>query len=178
MSVIGIDHSINGPALSFENAILYVTSNEKMCLNFSKNGILFKGYLNPLTTKNTDLERFFMSSKLLTGDWIDKIEPGTAAFEGYAFAGNGLTRIAESTCCTKYRLHERGWNIVSIAPGTIKKYATGKGNSGKDKMADAWKAKFGWYVHDQFGLKSPDQSPASDIVDSWFTRETFLKGKK
>ena len=50
-----------------------------------------------------------------------------------------------------------------VQPTVIKKYATGKGNSNKEAMLEAWKTEPG-----TFDLVQETGNPASDIVDSYF----------
>jgi crossover junction endodeoxyribonuclease RuvC len=66
--------------------------------------------------------------------------------EGYSFGsrGNTLFQIAELGGIVRFDLCRNGTPYVDVAPGTLKKYATGKGNAGKDEMIAAAIRRFGF----------------------------------
>ena len=63
----------------------------------------------------------------------------------------------------KLKLLENGFRYETVPPTVIKKFATGKGNSNKEAMLEAWKKEPG-----TFDLIQESGNPASDIVDSYF----------
>jgi len=104
-----------------------------------------------------------------------------AAFENYAFGvrGNYSYKIAEATGILKYELYVRNIPVTVYPPTTIKKFATGKGNSNKVVMYEFFVQKFG-----ETAIKTNmkvGQSPFADIVDSIWTLnllyENFKKEK-
>jgi len=66
--------------------------------------------------------------------------------EGYSFGSQGraVYQIAGLGEIVRYSLWRRGMPYVDVPPGTLKKYATGKGNAGKDEMIAAAIRRFGF----------------------------------
>lgn len=84
--------------------------------------------------------------------------------EDYSFGSTGrVFHIAENVGVLKLKLLENGFRYETVPPTVIKKFATGKGNSNKEAMLEAWKKEPG-----TFDLIQESGNPASDIVDSYF----------
>ena len=90
--------------------------------------------------------------------------------EDYAFAATGrVFHIAENTGVLKYKIYNSGVPLEVVPPTTVKKFATGKGNSDKDQMHQAFMIETGmdlkWKI-------TPDKTnvgnPVSDIIDSYY----------
>jgi len=66
--------------------------------------------------------------------------------EGYSFGSKGRSvfDIAELGGCVRFLLYRLGIPFVDVPPSTLKKYATGKGNSPKDAMIAAAIRRFGF----------------------------------
>jgi Holliday junction resolvasome RuvABC endonuclease subunit len=66
--------------------------------------------------------------------------------EGYSFGSQGRSvfDIAELGGCVRFLLHRLGIRWVDVPPATLKKFATGKGNSAKDAMIAAAIRRFGF----------------------------------
>lgn len=66
--------------------------------------------------------------------------------EGYSFGSKGRSvfDVAELGGCVRFLLHRLGIPWVDVPPSTLKKYATGKGNSPKDAMIAAAIRRFGF----------------------------------
>jgi crossover junction endodeoxyribonuclease RuvC len=66
--------------------------------------------------------------------------------EGYSFGSKGRSvfDIAELGGCVRFLLYRLGIPWVDVSPSTLKKYATGKGNSPKDAMIAAAIRRFGF----------------------------------
>ena len=66
--------------------------------------------------------------------------------EGYSFGSQGRSvfDIAELGGCMRFLLYRLGIPFVDVPPSTLKKYATGKGNSNKDAMIAAAIRHFGF----------------------------------
>jgi Holliday junction resolvasome RuvABC endonuclease subunit len=96
------------------------------------------------------------------------------AIEGYSFGSTGmrLFQIAENTGLLKNMLWLRGVDFKIVAPTTVKKIATGKGNSQKQVVYDSFCTETGLNLHDIFGFKSNKAvNPISDIADGyWLAR--------
>lgn len=88
--------------------------------------------------------------------------------EGYAMGAKGLVfHIGENTGLLKNRLWYFQKKFQSIAPTTIKKFATGKGNAKKENMYDSFFSETSVDLLTAFSLKKPD-SPINDIVDAFY----------
>jgi Holliday junction resolvasome RuvABC endonuclease subunit len=89
--------------------------------------------------------------------------------EDYSFGSKGkVFHIAENTGILKHKLWEIGYKFTTIAPTAIKKFATGKGNSDKEKMYGAFLQET---KVDVAKLLFPDKklsSPMTDIVDAFY----------
>lgn len=95
-------------------------------------------------------------------------------FEDYAMGAKGkVFNIAENTGITKHSLILRGDIVETIAPTSLKKWASGRGNAKKEDMVDRFHAITGVdlpLLLDQ----TPDKSPCSDIVDAYFVCRYFF----
>lgn len=91
------------------------------------------------------------------------------AIEDYSYGSSGrVFHIAENVGILKLLLWQRGIAFDVYAPTVIKKYASGKGNSNKDKMYEAFcKEHPGIDLITEFGMKKL-ASPISDIVDAYY----------
>lgn len=69
-----------------------------------------------------------------------------AVLEGYSFGskGSSVFQIAELGGIVRWELRGRGLTIVEVPPSCLKKYATGRGNAGKDEMIAAAIRRFGF----------------------------------
>ena len=66
----------------------------------------------------------------------------------------------------KYKFYKLDIPYQLIAPSSVKKFATGKGNANKEMMIDAFKETAGFDLLGE--LDCTYNSPASDIADSYF----------
>ena len=84
--------------------------------------------------------------------------------EDYSYSSTGrVFNIAENVGILKFKLKQNGFRYETVPPTVIKKFATGKGNSNKEAMLEAWKAE-----PDNFELVQEKGNPATDIVDSYY----------
>jgi hypothetical protein len=117
------------------------------------------------------MERFLGLSKWAMS--ILKKHKVTHVFlEGYSMGSKGkIFHIAENTAMLKVGIHLAGIPLESVPPTTIKKYATGKGNSDKVKMFSCFLEREPGAVNLQ-QLITPNKqtinNPVSDIVDAYF----------
>ena len=84
--------------------------------------------------------------------------------EDYSYGSTGrVFHIAENVGILKLKLKQNGFRYETVPPTVIKKFATGKGNSNKEAMLEAWKAE-----SNNFELVQETGNPATDIIDSYF----------
>lgn len=100
------------------------------------------------------------------------------AIEDYAFGANGVVfDIAEFAGSIKKDIFDSGKNIRLYDPNSIKKFATGKGNSDKLSMYRSYEE----YSGDKLVISSLPEpttgkgiSPTSDIVDAFWISQLLL----
>lgn len=179
MIIAGIDYSLNGPAIcvadtnnpfTFSNCSFYfLTDTKKNAKTFLTNvhGESFEDY-------NEECERYDTLS-----DWVMRVCAGCEqiALEGYAYGAQGrVFHIAENTGLLKYKIYQNRIPLTIIPPTEVKKYATGKGNSDKQKMYDSFVIDTNTLLK---GIITPDKkdisSPVSDIVDSFYICKLLYK---
>lgn len=178
MIVCGIDYSLTSPAItihkgnewSVENCRFYYMSQKPKNIVDTHR---FHGTLYPKF--DSDTHRYHNLSS-----WsIDIVSSADTVFvEGYAFGAVGrVFQIAENAGLLKYFMWQRGVPFHVFAPTEIKKHATGKGNSPKDKLYDAFLAETGVDIRQELGIMNVnDWNPVSDIVDSYYIAKLgFLK---
>jgi len=174
--IAGIDYSMTSPAIcvhdgsdsfTFSNCSLYYLSRQvKLVGTFEKN-LFGSDYPN----YKGDMDRYMKLSKWSMG--ILKKHKVTHVFlEGYSFGSKGqVFNIAENTAILKIGLHLEGLESESVAPTTVKKFATGKGNCDKEKMFASFQANEPGAIDLQQILTPNKKSignPVSDIVDAYF----------
>lgn len=171
--VCGIDYSMSSPAIcihrscwgdpwAFENCKFHFITDKKKCLvrdNF------FCGYSHEdYLTQEQRFDNLGAWGSFLIAD------DAFVYMEGYAFGAKGqIFNIGENGGVLKNKL----WNknptrpINIISPPTVKKFATGKGNSDKVAMQEAFFKETGIKIDCHFGVTA-GSSPASDIVDAYY----------
>ena len=90
------------------------------------------------------------------------------AIEGYSMGSKGkVFNLAEHTGMFKYMLSSSGHKYTTVAPTTVKKFATDSGRSDKFAMMTFFNKEHG---RDLISLSHAKTvaSPYSDIVDSYF----------
>lgn len=169
MIIAGIDYSMTSPSIclhegddwSFSNCTFYFRNDNKKLQSsgqFNHSGLLFY---------SSQEERFRQSA-----EWARDILKGKdiklLALEGYAMGAKGLIfNIAENTGCLKQVMWEEGIKFITPAPTSVKKFATGKGNSNKEKMEEAFIEETGINVRVPIN-QTKGSNPSSDIIDSYY----------
>lgn len=173
----GIDWSLTSPAIcvldspdqsfSFEYCKFFYLTKSK-----SLEGEIFPNCYGSLYPENWKLsiERYIKLS-----DWAMKIminhKIKYVGLEGYSFGSRSglLFNIAENTQTLKIGLHLRGTEPEIYAPTSVKKFATGTGNSDKQKMHDAFLNETGVNLSQELTPKKGKiGNPVSDIVDAYY----------
>jgi hypothetical protein len=170
MNIVGIDYSMSSPSIcvhegkdwSFSNCKFHFLTNKKKCHFTDKIffGSLHKDFLS-------QEERFNNIS-----DWALSVIPKKSLIfiEGYAFSAKGaIFNIAENTGILKHKLYKNKLidNLSIVAPTTIKKFATGKGNANKLLMYESFVEQTEFDISSIIHCKE-GESPMSDIIDSYY----------
>ena len=170
---IGIDYSLSCPAICIEtdNAedYYYLTDKKKYEGTFRPNitGTLHKGYLTPQQRYENIADWVIDTIHSYYPKNIVKPKYPMINLEDYSFASKGKTfHIAENMGMLKYKFYKAEIPFQLIAPSSIKKFATDKGNANKEMMVDAFKEKAGVDLLSE--LDCGYNSPVSDIADSYF----------
>lgn len=177
MVIAGIDYSITTPAVCIYNSSTKSKFNYKSCNHFFLSNLAKYDWFQDenLFAQNhgpwkCEIERYSFITEwvcnLLEQHHVDHVY-----LEGYSMGSKGkVFNIAENTGIMKYKLWKGEFPIEVVAPTTIKLFATGKGNSNKDSMYQAFK-KENPKVHLRSKLTPKAGkiiSPVSDIVDAYF----------
>lgn len=169
MIIAGIDYSMNSPALTIHDGDTWNISNCKFYYLVQKekqliDSTIYNGTLYP--SYKSDTERFNS-----LGEWVVNILRFNlvekAFLESYSYQSRGrLFEIGENTGLLKYKIWEQTISLETYPPTMIKKFATGKGNSPKDKMAESFFNETGIDLKTAISIKK--ENPSSDIIDSYY----------
>lgn len=170
---IGFDYSLSSPAMCIskgdEHVISVLNGVKKYHGVYKQNGITI--CIGPLPEWSSPQQRYegIAQEFISVIDSLPAMHPKRFFLEDYSMGSKGkVFHIAENTEVLKYLIFKiYNQEFETIAPTSLKKFATGKGNAKKGLMADAFQEKTGFLPHLIIGCKV-DDSPASDIVDSFF----------
>jgi Holliday junction resolvasome RuvABC endonuclease subunit len=183
MKIIGIDLSLTSPALCYFKGEEF---NLEQCEFFymSKSKKLFGPrspfYGTEMFDHISDMDRYVQISAWVFS-CIDHITPDHIFIEDYAYASTGrVFNIAENCGILKYNLWKAGFSYTCIPPTVVKKTATGKGNSNKAAMEEAFLQQTGFNIRNHLQLSQSVSNPISDIIDSFYVVKaglTYVKEK-
>ena len=180
MVVCGIDYSMTSPAIcvhdgdtwSYNNCTFYyIVAKEKLLIEKDQ----YKSSLYPEWEHN--IQRFdnlgSWSIDILTSRNVE-----VAYIEGYAFGAKGLVfNMAENGGILKHKIWMAGIFQEVVPPSVIKKFATGKGNSNKEKMYEAFIEETGIDVRKEIDMINNSWNPVSDIVDAYYIAKYAYENK-
>ncbi len=178
----GIDYSMSCPCITglTEESDSFV--NSKVCYRIDSNKYTgkFQNIVGELPEEYShEIERFTNIAK-----WaLNIVKDGDlVVLEDYSLGSKGrIFNVAENTGILKHTLYHGGIKYICIPPTVIKKFATGKGNSDKIKMYEAFKKDQGIDLIKLLSFEKKISSPLTDIVDSYYiARYAFdqLKNKE
>ena len=170
--VVGIDYSLTSPAIcvlngspEFKDTDCYFLTQLKSDKHVGKIDNLLGTRYPEWTDFNDRYEKLADWTLGILGTYskIDAIY-----IEDYAMAAKGKTfNIAESTGLMKYKLWKAGYIYGVVAPTTVKKTFSGKGNSNKAAMELAFTEKTKYNIRSRLELTAKQESPAADIIDAY-----------
>jgi hypothetical protein len=171
--VAGIDYSYTSPAVcihtgdtwSVENCIFYYMVQKDKYLMVTDQ---LKGSLYPLW--NTPEERFH-NLATWSLDVIKKHQVTFVMIEGYSYGSSSsrLFQIAENGGTLKQMIWKAHIPFEVTPPTVIKKLATSKGNSNKEKMWDSFLEETNLNLFHLLGQQEKKNwNPVSDMVDSYY----------
>lgn len=86
----------------------------------------------------------------LVSQWVNNLNTGLVVIEGYSFGSRNshAHALGELGGIVRHELLRMGYRWVDVPPSSLKKYATGKGNAGKEEMLAAAIRRLGYDGHD------------------------------
>ena len=190
MKIAGIDYSLTSPAIcvykdengghfDFDRCVFHYLSNTEKQRQSAAGSGLDNLRAEPYPEWQSEEERH---EKLAT--WAYNIVQGCEEvfLEGYAFATSvqaGVRSMAENTGLLKHKMWKNKLKFQTYPPTVIKKFATGKGNSNKEKMYEAFVDELltPTDLKEQLTPKAKKIiNPISDIVDSYFIVKAGAEG--
>lgn len=169
MRIVGIDYSLTSPCICVSETediefakcnFYYLTDNKKLDIDVDNiHGDLHQDYV-------IEEQRYYnitqwVLSHLKEGDYV--------FMEGYSMGSTGrVFNIAENAGLLKHYLWKRNYLFTIIPPTVIKKFATGKGNSNKEKLQQSFIEETGYNIKDRLKLTDKQWNPSSDIIDSYY----------
>ena len=188
--IAGIDYSLTSPAIcvykdengghfDFDRCVFHYLSNTEKQRQSAAGSGLDNLRAEPYPEWQSEEERH---EKLAT--WAYNIVQGCEEvfLEGYAFATSvqaGVRSMAENTGLLKHKMWKNKLKFQTYPPTVIKKFATGKGNSNKEKMYEAFVDELltPTDLKEQLTPKAKKIiNPISDIVDSYFIAKAGAEG--
>lgn len=178
MRYVGVDYSMNSPAVVVDStddglgvtAAFFSKKIGRVDLELPNGQPLFL-MGRPMPEWENNMERFVGMAESLIED-VPSGEDVVGVVEGYAYSAGSRGRVFEiAECCQTFKvlcMKRRGLILEAIPPSSLKDFATGKGNAGKDMMAEAFRSETGHLLHEVLSAKRADSSPSSDIVDAYF----------
>jgi len=177
MIYVGIDYSMTSPAACFfddrieefkfdDCTLYYLTASKKYEMNFKNvSGTYFEFQDN---IQRYDLiSSFFLDciySKVVNEDNEVKV-----FIEDYSMGSKGrVFNIAENTGILKYRLWQLGIFYETVPPTVIKKFATGKGNSNKERMQEVFESENSIRLKHELNMTEKQWNPSSDLIDAYY----------
>ena len=175
--IAGIDYSLTSPCIciceiqneefDFKNCRFYFFAQTKHQLVLPHTNLYSH---SPVTSYTSDAERYNRLSNWVIDILAVNEKPSPVYLEDYAYAATGkVFHIAENTGHLKYKFWQYNVKYEIFAPTSIKKTATGKGNSSKQDMYDCFVEQTGFDFRLDLAPNSTEiGNPVSDIVDSYF----------
>ena len=187
-NLIGIDWSITSPAICIHEGDDWDISNcsfyfysKKLKTVIKDPVILYPSIYPEWSTQEgrfNDLANWAMC-RILKSDQASRCQT-RVAIEGYSYGARGraVFDIPESTGLLKHRLYTNYLHFDTYAPTSIKKFATGKGNSGKDIMQIAFYEETGIDLPSVLNQTTKALAPSSDIIDSYYVAKFLFENIK
>jgi len=170
-TVVGIDYGMSSPAMCvlWGNKIdlFYWTTKRKYECHLMHDDLTILGIMFD-TKHKQDEERFDYMARQLTDKSL-LYTPRMVILEDYSYASTGRAfQIGENAGVLKNYFWNSGWDVTKVAPTTVKKFATGKGNADKEMMQNAFIAETGLDLKKLLGQTESQWNPSSDLIDAYW----------
>jgi len=176
VKIVGIDYSMTSPAVTviMDNRATcrFLTSVKRNQTSGVCEMLAWHG--DPYPDYKTAEERFDLISEWAV---LQCIDADVIVLEDYAMGAKGkVFHLGENCGLLKHKLWQRGLKFETVAPTALKKFASGKGNSDKCAMLNAFVKETGIDLMKQMDKESKDcGSPVSDVVDSFYLAQWGIK---
>lgn len=183
MKIAGLDYSMTSPAICLYDdsvgSMEFSSCKFHYLTMMKKYDTIFRNVSGKYFDYTDDMVRFETISSFFM-NLILETETTKVYIEGYSMGSRGkVFHIAENTGIIKYKLWKAGIEVESVPPTVIKKFATGKGNSDKEKMQAAFFEQSRVNLKFELGMTEKQWNPSSDIIDSyWICKYGYEQTKK
>lgn len=184
MIYAALDYSMTSPAMCVYDTIaddywFYYMTNKKSGVHIAKH--LDSRLIESRVSVTTDIRDEKVNSSIARFDAIaeyfmetvDHYQIRNVFLEGYSLGSKGkVFSIAENTAILKYHLLQRYADVRIYPPTVVKKFATGKGNSNKRAMKDAYETQVTLpYLQP---VSHYTESPYTDLIDAYWIMQYGL----
>ena len=180
MKVFGIDYSMTSPAIcAIDNGtytIRFLTDTQRHLQTHE-----FESKVGPITVIGDAYPEYLSQEERFDkiACWaIGCLGKGRIILEDYAMGAKGrVFHIAENCGLLKHKIWKSGFEYETVPPTTLKKFASGKGNSDKNAMHRVFTELTGVDLMKEMTPNAKDcGNPVSDVVDAFFLARFGLSG--
>jgi len=178
--VYGIDYSMTSPAvcsiLNGSYTIRFLTNTQRHLQTYE-----FSSKVGPITVIGDPQPEYQSQEERFDGiaQWaLRSLGKGRIIIEDYSMGSKGkVFHIAENCGLLKHKIWSAGLSFETIPPTSLKKFASGKGNSDKTAMHLAFTELTGIDLMKEMTPNAKEcSSPVSDVVDAFFLARFGLSG--
>tara|TARA_Y100001973_G_scaffold105824_1_gene180505 strand:+ start:3179 stop:3745 length:567 start_codon:yes stop_codon:yes gene_type:complete len=173
-NIVGVDYSLTSPGICTADNFFAISSSRKLVGSY-KNYVHIDEYPKYNTEEERHINLALWSLRCIQSAGRNVF----VILEDYSFGSKGkVFNLAENTGELKKTLYREGIPFITVAPTQLKKFATGKGNSNKEIMYDAWLAAGNEDFRTVFDQKKKNKeqlyAPITDLVDAYWLRQYGL----
>lgn len=119
--------------MNFIGLDLSLTHSGFCVLNFEKDQVIKNDVIKTDKMRGMSRCSYILDNVM---HWVLKSHPSMIAIEGYSFGSQGraIYGIGELGGIIRYHLFQNHCKWIEVAPGSLKKFLTGKGNAQKNQM--------------------------------------------
>ena len=163
----GIDYSLTCPAITVGNKKDFAQCKSFFYTNTNKYvGAFGNVYGLKMQPYESEIERYDNLSEWAIAILL-KFGVRSVIIEGYSMGSKGrVFHIAENTGILLYKLWLNGIEFRSVAPTSLKKSFSGKGNSNKEQMVESFIKQTSIQLPTKMDC-AVGSSPVADVVDSY-----------
>jgi Holliday junction resolvasome RuvABC endonuclease subunit len=173
MTIAGIDYSMTSPAICFytesDGEMNFANCECYFLTQLKKYEVSFQNVYGDYVEFDDDLNHRYDTISSYFLDRIYERDVKKVFIEDYSMGSTGrVFNIAENTGILKYRFWCLDIKYATVPPTVIKKFATGKGNSNKEKMQEAFELENSIRLKDELKQTEKQWNPSSDIIDAYY----------